>query len=126
MHSIDSAITDILSSPSQSSGDDVDDLTRSTLDHDEDNSVYSLKEKNAITELFNRLDGIAHSLVEEFQNMKHFVEEKEEKIEEKIVEWKGKAVDFKEQVKKQIERMKIVVQNRFQRESFTFSRVRSS
>jgi hypothetical protein len=38
--------------------------------------------------MINRIEGLAHTFVTEFQDFKHYVKEGEEIVEDKLHEWK--------------------------------------
>lgn len=43
--------------------------------------------KERFNTMMNRINGLAHMFVTEFQNFKHYVEEGEEALEDKFKEW---------------------------------------
>ncbi len=46
--------------------------------------------------MVKKVEGLAHTMVSEFQNFKHFIEENELKLEDKLSEWREHAKDFPE------------------------------
>ncbi len=50
----------------------------------------------------HRIEGLAMTLISEFQNFKHFVEEEESLMEEKMKEWKEHIQHFPEELSKKI------------------------
>lgn len=67
-----------------------------------------------------KVEGLAHTFVQELQNMKHFIQEEETMIEEKLSEWKKHAMLFPKDLQDRITQIKEIMQEKLQNESDSF------
>lgn len=58
-----------------------------------------------------KVEGLAHSFVSELQNFKHFMQEEESKLEDKLYEWRDNALHYPEELQKKINEIKHLIQN---------------
>lgn len=70
-----------------------------------------------MSSVINKVEGMAHTVVLEMQNIKHFIQEEETMIEEKISEWSNHASKLPGELQESIISLKNLLENELRNHS---------